>query len=193
VRQRAHLHDDAAALGGGHARLQRLEAAGDFVRDVELRCAQRVGVARRVQRDVGAHRFRLGQWPIEDVADGNPRRAGEACREHRQAADGAGAGDEHRLAEEIAAAVYRVQRDSEGLGERDLAERDVARHRVALALAHHEVLAEHALHVREAARAAEEAHVLAQLLAPLAAIAAPPARVRRTDRDLVAFLDPCDG
>ena len=55
--------------------------------------------------------------------------------------------------------LTRVQRDRQRLGERELAERDVAGHRIALPLAHHEVFLEHALHVREEARAAEEAHV----------------------------------
>ena len=46
--------------------------------------------------------------------------------------------------------------------------------------------------MREEARAAEEAHVAAQLLAALAAVVALAARMRRADGDLVADLDARD-
>src|SRR5690606_31566961 len=92
---------------------------------------------------------------------------------------------EHRLAEELASALHRVQPDRQRLGERELAQRDVAADRIALALAHHEILGEHALHVRVQARAAEELHVRAELLAPGPATFAAPAGVRWRDRDVV--------
>src|SRR6185437_10596868 len=97
--------------------------------------------------------------------------------------------DEHRLADQIAAAIHRVQRHGERLGKRYLAKRDIAFDRIALALAHHETLAEESLRVRKHARAAEKAHVLAELLAAAAAIGAASARMRGADRDLVADLD----
>ena len=81
-----------------------------------------------------------------------------------------------------------METDGERLRERQFAERDVGLHRVALALPHHEVLLEHPLHVREAARAAEEAHLRAEVLAPLAAVVAAAACVRRRHRDLVAHV-----
>ena len=96
------------------------------------------------------------------------------------------------LPSEIGAALDGVQRDGQRLRERELAQRHVARDRIALPLAHHEVLAEHALHVRVEAGAAEEAHVAAELLAALAAVVALAARVRRAHRHLVADLDPGD-
>src|SRR5262249_47859871 len=102
------------------------------------------------------------------------------------AADRPGAGDQHRLAEEVATAVHRVQAHRERLRERKLAKRDVAADGVALALTHHEVFLEHALDVREEARAAEELHVRAELLAAFAATLATAARMRRAHRHLVA-------
>ena len=128
---------------------------------------ERLGVADRAQRRIGADCARLLERTIEHVGDRDARSARQPRRHHRQAADRAGAGDQHGLAEEVAAAVHRVQADRERLGERELAERDVGRDGIALPLAHHEVLAEHALHVREEAGAAEELHVDAQLLAAL--------------------------
>jgi len=97
-RQRAHLHDGAAALDCGNARFQRDKAARHFVRNVEPRPRQRFGIAACVQRHVGAHELRLRQRAIEDVADRNACRACEARREHGQAADGAGPGDQDRFA-----------------------------------------------------------------------------------------------
>jgi hypothetical protein len=100
-------------------------------------------------------------------------------------------GDEHRLADEIGAALHRVQRDGERLRESELAQRDVARHGIALPLAHDEELAEHALHVRIEAGAAQEAHLPAQLLAALAAVVALAAGMRRAHRDLVSHFHAC--
>ena len=82
-----------------------------------------------------------------------------------------------------------METHGERLGERELAERDVAADRVALALAHDEIFLEHALHVRKLARAAKKSHVRAQLLAALAAVVAATAGVRRGYRDLVAHPD----
>jgi hypothetical protein len=97
---------------------------------------------------------------------------------------------EHGLAEQVTGAVHAVQTDRQRLGKRNFAQAHVARDRVALALSHHEVFAEHALHVRIQTGAAEEAHVSAQMLAALATIIAVPARMRRAHRDPVSDLDP---
>jgi hypothetical protein len=186
------LHHDAAALGRRHAGLERVEVARDFVGDVELRILERVGFAVGAQRHVRA----------DDLACDNGRSSTSVTVILRAPASRAastvtqpivpGARDQHRLAEEVAAAIHAVQAHGERLGERELAERDVAVHGIALALAHHEVVLEHALHVREAARTAEEAHAVAQVLAAFAAILAASARMRRRYRDLVAHLDPRD-
>jgi hypothetical protein len=149
-------------------------------------------VAIRADRAIRTRLARLRERPIEDVADGDLRRAGEPRGHDGEAADRSGSGDQHRLAEQIAAAMDRVQRDGQRLGERELAQRHVAGDRIALPLAHHEILAKHSLHVREEARAAEEFHARAQLLPAFAAIGAAPAGVRRAHRDLVAFLDAGD-
>ena len=68
VRQRAHLHDHAAALGGRDARLQRVEAARHFVRDVELR--------RRAARRPRGRRAASTSAPTSSPA----RAAGRGCR-----------------------------------------------------------------------------------------------------------------
>ena len=186
MRQRADLHDTPPRFAAATQVLSAAKLPDTSIADVELRRGERVGVAIGADRAVGAHFARLRERPIEDVGDGDRLRAGEARRDHRQAADRAGAGDEHRLADEIGAAIHRVQRDRERLRERELAERDVAADRIALALAHDEELAEHSLHVRKEARAAEEAHLAAELLATFAAVVALAAGVRRAHGDLVA-------
>ena len=85
-----------------------------------------------------------------------------------------------------------MQSDGKRLRKREFAECDVAADGVALALAHDEIFLEHPLHVWEQARAAEEAHVRAELLAPFATRFATSARVRRADGDLVAHPDAGD-
>src|SRR5207253_4742164 len=82
-----------------------------------------------------------------------------------------------------------MQSDSKRLRKGEFAECDVAADGVTLSLAHDEIFLEHPLHVWEQARAAEEAHVRAELLAPFATRFATSARVRRADSDLVARLD----
>src|SRR5450755_524478 len=67
VGQRSHLNDGTAALDRGDARLQRREAAGDFVGNVELRRRERVGVAISANRAIGAHLGRGGQRPVENI------------------------------------------------------------------------------------------------------------------------------
>jgi hypothetical protein len=104
-----------------------------------------------------------------------------------RAADGSAAGDQHRLAEQVAGTVGRVQRHRQRLGHGDLAERNlVVRDLHTLRFGHREVLAEHALHMWEHARAAEEANVVAEILAALAAGRAFAAGARRIDRDAIA-------
>jgi hypothetical protein len=85
-----------------------------------------------------------------------------------------------------------VQSHCKRFREGELAQRNVAFDREALALTHHEVFAEHSLHMREEARAAEKLHVRAQLLASLATIFAMSTRVRWADGHFVAWLDPGD-
>ena len=80
VRQRADLHDDAAALGRRDAGLERVEVAGDLVGDVELRLLERVAVAVGAQRHVGADELRLRERTVEHVGDGDLARAGEPRR-----------------------------------------------------------------------------------------------------------------
>jgi hypothetical protein len=192
-RQRADLDDRAAAADGLEAGGERRRRTGHLERDVGL--AHDVGQPPVLRQPVGAHR-QVGADPARDlervvdhVGDRDVRGAGEPDREGHHAADRARAGDQHALAEQVAGAVRRVQRDRERLGHRDLGERHVGRHRDALLLRHQEELAERAVHVREHARAAEEAHVRAQVLASLAAAGASPAGPRGIDRDPVAGLD----
>ena len=106
--------------------------------DVELRRGERVAVAIRADRAIRTRLARLRERPIEDVADGDLRGAGEPRGHDGEAADRAGSGDQHRFAEQIAAAMDRVQRDCQRLGERELAQRHVAGDRIALPFAHHE-------------------------------------------------------
>jgi hypothetical protein len=80
-----------------------------------------------------------------------------------------------------------MQADGQRLGTGDLAQRNVCfRHRRELAFAHDEALAEHALHVRIDAGAAEKAHVAAKIVAAGAAVIAAAARMGRIDGDLHA-------
>ena len=177
MRQRADLHDDAAALHRRDAALERRKAAGDFIGDVELRLRERLRIALRMEDDIGADALRLLERAIEDVADRDLRRAGEPRRHHGYAADRPCAGDEHRFAHHLAAAIHCVQSHGEGLGEGEFAQAHVTCDRIALALAHHEVFAEHTLDVRKQARAAEKPHVDAELFASVAAVIAAAARV----------------
>ena len=104
-------------------------------------------------------------------------RAGQARGDHAHAADRAAAGDQHRLADQIAGTVHRVQADRQRLGAGQLTQRDVFVHRRELVLAEHEALAEQALRMREHAGAAEEEHPAAQVEAPAQAVVAVAARV----------------
>ena len=184
---------DAAALGRRHAGLQRVEVAGDFVADVELRRRQRVAVAVGAQRHVGADQLRLRQRTVEDVGHRDLARAGEPRRHHGHAADGAGAGDQHRLAEQIAAAVD-ARAAPPPAARRTRARRARCRRRP------DSTAARPSRNIRwnmpctcgKQAGAAEEAHLAAQVLAAFAAVVAAAAGVRRRHRDLVADLDARD-
>jgi hypothetical protein len=163
---------------------ERGGAAGGFDRDLGDvgQLFRRDLVA--ADRAVGADRARDLQRAVVDVADDDLGRTGQPRSHHAHAADGAGARDQHRLAQHRAGAVDGVQADRQRLGAGDLAQRDVGLgDRRELGLAHHEALAEHALCMREHTRAAEEEHVAAQVAAALAAVVAAPAGVRRVDRD----------
>src|SRR5207253_6154811 len=192
VRQRADLNDRAAAFRGGDAGLERGEAAGRLEGDVELWRRQRLRLAVGAEGARGTNLARRFQRPIQHVGHAHHRCASEPRRDNGEATYGAPARDEYVLAEQIAGAVDRVQANRKWLGECQLSQAHVAGHRVALPLAQDEILGEHALHVRVEARAAEEAHVAAQMLAPFAAIVAAPTGLRRTHRDLVAGLDARD-
>ena len=81
-----------------------------------------------------------------------------------------------------------MQTHRQRLGKREFAQRDVAAHRIALALAHHEIFLEHALHVGKPAGTAQEFHVGAQLLAAVATSFAMTTGVRWRHGDLVALF-----
>ena len=85
-----------------------------------------------------------------------------------------------------------MQSHRKRFGERKLAQRDVPRHGIALPLAHHEVFLEHALHVRKQARAAEEFHLGAEVLAALTAIVTATTGMRRRNGDVVARFHASD-
>ena len=129
---------------------------GHLVGDVELRRGERIGVAIGAQRDVGADGACLRERPVEHVGHRDARSAGESRRHHGQAADRSGAGDEHRLAEQVAARLTPCSATASGSAKAISPSDASPGHRIALALAHDEVLLEHALHVREQARAAQE-------------------------------------
>ena len=122
MRQRSHLEHRSAALDGGDAAFERREAAGNFVGDIELRRRKGVGIAVGANRPVGADAHRLFEGTVENIGHGNMFRAAQARRDHGETADGAGAGDEHRLAEKRWPAVHRVQCHCQRLGKRELTE-----------------------------------------------------------------------
>ena len=159
MRKRADLDDGTAALDRRHAALERIDAAGRLESDVELRRGKRIGLAVGADRPRGADFARGRERPVEHVRRGDRRRPLEQSGDHGEAPYRARAGDEHALAEQITGAVDRVQPDGERLGKSQLAQRHVARDRIALPLTQDEVLGEHSLNVRIDARAAEEAHV----------------------------------
>jgi hypothetical protein len=125
---------------------------------------------------------------VDDVRDGDVRSAAETSSEHHHAADGAAAGDQHPSAQEVAGTRGRMQRYRQGFGHREFLQRHVRRHRHALPLRHHEVLAEQALHMREDTGAAEEPHVQAEVLPTFPTGGAPTTPSRRIDGDPIARL-----
>ena len=101
---------------------------------------------------------------------------------------GPGARHQHALAEQRAGALGGMQADRERLGEGGLGRRDARRDLHRLPLLDDEHVAEAALHMREAHRAAVEQHVGAVLLLAHLAVAAMAAGPARIDRDAVARL-----
>ena len=151
VRQRADLHDDAAALGRGDARLERGEVARDFVgrrRTAASRARRRRGRRAASRRRRRSRACASGRSSTSETVILRAPASRAAITVTQPIVPAPVISTD--LPSEIAAALDRVQADRERLGERELAERDVAAHRIALPLAHHEVLLEHALHVREA-------------------------------------------
>src|SRR6266566_9519499 len=71
VRQRADLHDRAAAFRGGDAGLERGEAAGRFEGDVELRRRERFGIAIGANGACGTDLARRFQRPVQYVGYGH--------------------------------------------------------------------------------------------------------------------------
>ena len=87
-----------------------------------MRFRERLGIALRVQHGVRTDAHRLFEGTVENIGHGNMFRAAQARRDHGETADGAGAGDEYRLAEKRWPAVHRVQCHCQRLGKRELTE-----------------------------------------------------------------------
>ena len=96
---------------------------------------------------------------------------------------------QHALAQQFARAPRRVQADRERLGHRRLAQRHALGDRLRLRLVADQNFAKRALHMREAHRAAVEAHVEAMILFALETISAMVAGPARIDRDARPGLD----
>ena len=193
-RQRPHLNDAPAAgdgrQTGRHGRGTPRHLEGD------IHLTQHLGQAPRSPRQlirahapIGPHRLRHRQRALDDVRYGHLRGAGEPGRHHDQTADGAGPRHQHALPQHASRAAHRMQGDRQGLRKRQLAQADRRGDRGALPLAHHEVFAEHPLHVGKDAGASQETHAAAQVLAPGTAGLAPAAGMRGVDGDLVPRLE----
>ena len=149
-------------------------------------------VAHSVDRAVRAGFFCEAERGIGDVGRDDFRRARAPRRDDAERADRPGAGNDHALAEQFARAPRGVQANRERLGHRGFAQRHALGDRLGLRLVADQHFAKRALHMREAHRAAVEAHVEAMVLLALEAIAAMVARAARIDRDARAGLDPLD-
>lgn len=107
-------------------------------------------------------------------------------RDDDQRADRAAARDQHALAQQRAGAPHCMQRHRQGLCHRAFAIAHRVRQLVRLVRLDHDLLAERALHMRRAHRAAVVVHVQAVVLQTLLAEGAVAARPARADRHALA-------